>query len=87
MSIEGLKSLQVNIIRRNKTCNLIGMIFIGIVMCISLFVVLSSASTLFFSIIVLFIELIFSIIILTIIKHIVAMLYILHGIWITDSNL
>lgn len=71
MSIEELKSLQVNIIRRNKTCNLIGMIFIGIVMCISLFVVLSSASTLFFSIIVLFIELIFSIIILTIIKHIV----------------
>ena len=71
MSIEELKSLQLNIIKKNKTCNLIGMIVIGIIMGISIVVVLSSGKELYFSVIVLFIELIFSIIILTIIKSIV----------------
>lgn len=71
MSIEELKLLQSSIIRKNKTCNIIGLIVIGIVMSISTFGILSSSSELHFSIILLFIELIFSIIILSMIKSIV----------------
>ena len=71
MGVEELKSLQSNIIRKNKKCNLIGMITIGILMGISIFVILSNNKELYFSLIVLFIEFIFLIIILTIIKNIV----------------
>ena len=71
MSIEELKSLQLKIIKKNKICNLIGIIIIGIIMSISIFVALSSGGELFFCFVFLFIELIFSIIILTITKNIV----------------
>lgn len=71
MSIEELKSLQLKIIKKNKICNLIGIIIIGIIMSISIFVALSSGGELFFCFVFLFIELIFSIIILTLTKNIV----------------
>ena len=54
MSIEELKLLQSNIIRKNKTCNIIGLIVIGIVMSISTFSILSNSSELYFSIILSF---------------------------------
>lgn len=71
MSIEELKSLQSNIIRKNQKCNIIGMLIIGILIVISIFVILSNKIEMHFAIIVMLIELIFSIIILTIIKSIV----------------
>lgn len=77
MSVEDLKSLQSDIIRRNRLCNLIGMIFIGVIMGGTIFFVLSSnfgselPIILFFLGATLFIELIFSLIIISIIKGIV----------------
>lgn len=71
MNVEELKLLQSNIIRKNKICNLIGTVLIGTVMGISIFIVLSSSRELYFSIIMLFIELIISIVILVMIKNVI----------------
>ena len=71
MSVEELKSLQLNIIRKNKKCNLVGMIVIGLVLVISSFIVLSTRISLYFLIIIFLIELSFSIVILTIVKGVV----------------
>ncbi len=71
MNIEELKSLQSIIIRKNRKCNLIGTIIIGILIVMSIFVITSSKIEFYFAIIIILIELIFSIIILNIIKNIV----------------
>lgn len=71
MSIEELKLMQSNIIKKNKKCNLIGMIIIGIIMGISIVVTLLCSMKFYYIIIILFLELIFSIITLSIIKYIV----------------
>lgn len=68
MTIEELKSLQSNIIKKNKKYDLIGRIIIGILIVISVFVILIGKIKLYFGLTIIFIELIFSMIILTIIK-------------------
>lgn len=70
MSIEELKSLQSNIIRKNKKYNLIGGIITGFLIGISIFAILIYKIELYFGLVITFIELVFSAIIFTIIKSV-----------------
>ena len=71
MSIDELKMLQLKIIKKNNMCNIVATIFISIIFLISIIMFLFNKIELHFFIISIFFELVFSIIIVIIIKNVV----------------